>query len=221
MRFKRVELSPANKRQYMIGLGVRDIELLLGNSLAATRSLPVLPEFKEARKRLQKVSKGLAEALEVAKKDGDEGQRVPVEERANYLKASEDNPMLDITRLEIIDHTPCATCKGKLYVLSETDSAAGQSTAFRKICPECKGCGCRGRIVVFNNENIEVRSSIQDNGKTLKLFLDERKKPESMKKVQMIMDKMSGEPKQTSISNKELDKEFLDFLNSFEKFFLR
>jgi hypothetical protein len=204
----------------MIGLGVRDIELLLGTSLAATRSMPVLPEFKEARQRLQKVSKGLAEALAVAKKDGDEGQRVPIEERANYLKAKDDNPMLDITRMEIIDHRTCATCKGALYVLSETDSAAGQSTAFRKICPECQGCGCKGREVVFQSKHTEVRSSIEDNGKTLKLFVDDRKKPESMKKIDMITDKM-GEPRQTSLKNSDFDKEFLDFLNSFEKFFLR
>lgn len=198
MRFKHVELSPANKRQYMIGLGVRDIELLLGTSLATTRNLPVLPEFKEARQRLQKVSKGLAEALEVAKRDGDEGQRVPIEERANYLKAKDNNPMLDITRMEIIDHRPCNGCNGEGFIRNANDPSRGI------LCGKCDGAKMRGREVIFQSKDVEVRSSIQDNGKTLKLFVDERGKPESMQQIKVIIDEQSDNPLDIHFKDSEL-----------------
>lgn len=100
MRFKRVELSSHNKRQYLLALGVRDLELLMGISKAASESMPILPEYKTDRRRLRKITKGLAEAIEVAKADNDEGMSVPVEERANYLRDREENPLEDITRIE-------------------------------------------------------------------------------------------------------------------------
>lgn len=79
-----------------------------------------------------------------------------------------------VTRLELVDHTACTNCKGVGRVLTETDSAAGQSTAFSVECPKCRGSGTPGRSVVFWDPNRALKLSLQDDGRTLKIFISER-----------------------------------------------
>lgn len=79
-----------------------------------------------------------------------------------------------INRLEIIDFRPCSRCNGIGRVNTETDTAAGQSISFSKECIECGGLGSPGRKVIFWDENVQVDPSFQDDGRTLKLFVDNR-----------------------------------------------
>lgn len=144
MRFKRVELSPANKRQYLLAVGLRDIELLLGAALASNRNIPILPENKYDRRRLTSICKALGEALEVAQDDNDSGSRVPISDRDKYSNEDVD-PLFDITRLEIIDHT------------KDIENGGGRTVIFDQ----------------YNNK--QVTSSIQDDGHTLKLFVGDYK----------------------------------------------
>lgn len=89
-------------------------------------------------------------------------------------------PSMDsLTRLELIDHCPCETCDGYGRVRTETDSAAGQSTSFLKECPVCLGAGFKGRDVVFWDKNKTVKASVQDEGRTLKLFITDRREIDS------------------------------------------
>lgn len=66
-----------------------------------------------------------------------------------------------VTRLEIIDHTPCDTCKGQRFVQGE-------------VCKECQGLGAAGREVVFWNKDKQVEVQLQDDDKTLKIFISTR-----------------------------------------------
>lgn len=79
-----------------------------------------------------------------------------------------------ITRFEIIDHTPCTNCDGSGHVLTPTDSAAGQSIAFNKECDKCHGMGTKGREVIFWDAYKQIEASVQDDGKTLKIFISRR-----------------------------------------------
>jgi hypothetical protein len=74
-----------------------------------------------------------------------------------------------VTKLEIIDNTPCKTCKGKKLVLIEGETKPTE-------CPVCKGLGCLGRAVVFSDENKSIEMSLQDDERTLKIFINERAK---------------------------------------------
>ena len=66
-----------------------------------------------------------------------------------------------ITRIEAIDYTPCHFCKnGDIHE--------------KILCKICGGGGYRGRTVVMNDNGKTATASIQDDGKTLKLFIDER-----------------------------------------------
>lgn len=80
----------------------------------------------------------------------------------------------DVTRFEIIDHTPCDNCDGSGIYLTPTDTAAGQSVRFREICKVCGGRGMIGREVIFYDKNKEVDVELQDDGRTLKVFIHER-----------------------------------------------
>jgi hypothetical protein len=73
MRYKVTDYSPANKREYWIALGLRDLELLLEEAKNAARHTPL--SDKETRHRLKGIVKGLATALEEAQKLGDDGTR--------------------------------------------------------------------------------------------------------------------------------------------------
>lgn len=66
-----------------------------------------------------------------------------------------------VTRLEVIDHTACEKCTGQ----------GGTEDVW---CPDCNGTGCKGREVVFWDKNKQVDLSLQDEGKTLKVFIHER-----------------------------------------------
>lgn len=66
-----------------------------------------------------------------------------------------------VTRLEIIDHTICKTCTGQ----------GGTEDVW---CGACGGTGMRGRTVVFWDAAKEVKLSLQDDGRTLKIFIEER-----------------------------------------------
>lgn len=63
-----------------------------------------------------------------------------------------------VTRLELIDHTPCKAC---------TPSA-------RILCGACGGTGIKGRTVVFWDVTKQVELSLQDDDRTLKIFISER-----------------------------------------------
>lgn len=84
------------------------------------------------------------------------------------------NELNKVTRLEVIDHTPCSRCGGTGRVKTWTDSAAGQSIAFDKECDGCAGTGTPGRELMFWDAYKEVSMSLQDDGKTLKLFINKR-----------------------------------------------
>lgn len=66
-----------------------------------------------------------------------------------------------VTRLEIIDHSPCKKCHG-------------QGGTEEVLCPDCGGLGIRGRQVVFWDKDKKIELSLQDDGRTLKVFIDER-----------------------------------------------
>ncbi len=170
MRFKRVELSPANKRQYLIALGVRDIELMLGEALNAAQHTPPTKENKHDRRRLNAIVKGLRDALKVAESDRDNGTRIPVDERDQYSDEDTGNPLEDITRLEIIDHRPCSSCRGRCAA----NYLQGDGSYKEMPCDVCSGMGAKGREIIFWDEESRVTPVVQDKGKTLKLFLTER-----------------------------------------------
>ncbi len=174
MRFVRIEQSPANKKQYTMAMGKKDIELLKEMALLSHRYFPRTKALQDDRRRLASIAKAFAEAQKLVEYDTDEGDRLPLEERQKYKNKLNENHMAEITRLEIIDHRPCPKCHGDRFVLTETDTAGGQSTAFRKECPECQGMGSKGRQHIFTDPNVEVKSSVQDEGRTLKLFIGER-----------------------------------------------
>lgn len=149
MRFIRRELSPANKKQYLLALGKRDLELLVGVSKLASKNMPILPDNKDDRQRLRSMTKSLSEALEMCIKDGDDGNTVPLSERDEFRKENPKqlDPMEKITRLEIIDH-------------SQYNKAS--------------------RELIFSDRSKQVESSIQDDGRTLKLFIKRRQQPEDL-----------------------------------------
>lgn len=76
-----------------------------------------------------------------------------------------------VTRLEIIHHDNngiCDVCRGEGRF---TDSIfAGVK------CPVCQGSGKQptGRDVIFHNKNKQIDVQLQDEGRTLKIFVNER-----------------------------------------------
>lgn len=72
-----------------------------------------------------------------------------------------------ITRLEVIDHTNCKSCNGigRQHIEGQFGSVE---------CPSCHGLGSSGRTVVFIDERKQVETSIQDDGRTLKIFISKR-----------------------------------------------
>lgn len=76
-----------------------------------------------------------------------------------------------VTRLEIIDHTPCDECEGTGWVavpMPKTEEALQQQ------CIGCHGMGVAGRTVVVHNKGVQVDLELQDDERTLKIFIHER-----------------------------------------------
>lgn len=80
MRFRFSEFAPSNKRQYLLALGVRDIEIMLGLVSRAAESMPRLtrlsnPQYDEVRVRIKSMEKALTSALAEANRLLDDGDR--------------------------------------------------------------------------------------------------------------------------------------------------
>lgn len=74
--------------------------------------------------------------------------------------------MNKITRFEIIHHEPCDTCHG-----AKTIEVAG--TGIIQECPRCHGAGFEGRdVIVSPYDGNTVTYSVQDDGRTLKVFIE-------------------------------------------------
>lgn len=69
-----------------------------------------------------------------------------------------------INRFEIIHHVSCEACKG-----SGIDSERPPQR-----CTDCDGLGCKGREVIFWDDDKQLDIDIQDEGRTLKVFVHER-----------------------------------------------
>lgn len=80
----------------------------------------------------------------------------------------------NVTRLEIIDHRPCKECHGARWIhLNEPDQRPVE-------CSECWGMGSKGRTVIVGGpaykqpDNADITLSLQDDGKTLKVFVSDK-----------------------------------------------
>lgn len=77
----------------------------------------------------------------------------------------------NITRFEIIDHRPCCECEGSGWVAvprEEGDEPKQQQ------CIGCGGAGMSGRTVVVHDKGVSVDVELQDDDRTLKVFIHER-----------------------------------------------
>lgn len=73
-----------------------------------------------------------------------------------------------VTRFEIIDHRPCPQCRGERYIGTN-----------KLECPTCHGGGSIGRFPIFHNKNSQIEVQLQDDDRTLKVFITERKQDAS------------------------------------------
>lgn len=178
MRFTRTELSPANKKQYTMAMGKKDIELLHEMALLAHKYTPNTREMHDAKRRLASIAKAFASAMAEVEYDSDEGDKLPLEERQAYKDMLDKNPMAEVNRLEIIDHRKCRTCHGDCFM----NVLQADRTYKKQECKECSGMGSKGRTVIVGgpaygySDDIDISSSVQDQGRTLKLFIQERGK---------------------------------------------
>ena len=74
-----------------------------------------------------------------------------------------------VTRFELIHHTPCTGCGGEGRQRIE-----GQGGDFE--CPVCHGMGTIGREIIFHDVSKKIEASLQDDDRTLKIFIKEREK---------------------------------------------
>lgn len=72
-----------------------------------------------------------------------------------------------VTRFEIINHTPCNNCGGSGKEYNHNYSQEVE-------CSDCRGTGIPGRTVYFRNENLQLDVELQDDDRTLKVFIHER-----------------------------------------------
>lgn len=213
MKFTRTELSPANKLRYSFTLGKKDIELLYQEALNAHRYYPETKETHNDRRRLASIAKEFKKALAEAERDGDDGDSVPIQDRASYKRAKEENPMLDITRVEVIDHRPCYTCDGIGVVKNSRHDG--------KVYMDCPDHNKRGRV--FVSHNVDVTSSIQDQGSTLKLFINERDTYEPKKQIDVIIDKLGHKEYISDLAARMATDDMsdsIDYLVNFRKRFM-
>lgn len=81
-----------------------------------------------------------------------------------------------VTRLEIIDHTDCKRCKGKGWLLNGRPIDIKTHKGARpEECSNCGGMGMPGRNLVFWDNDKTIELSLQDDGRTLKVFVGYRK----------------------------------------------
>ena len=72
-----------------------------------------------------------------------------------------------INRFEIIDHTVCTKCDGEMWIDPDNNSKPVQ-------CDMCAGLGCPGRTVVVWDGNKQIDIDIQDDERTLKVYIHDR-----------------------------------------------
>lgn len=73
----------------------------------------------------------------------------------------------NINRVELIDHRPCNKCHGdRSYNELQKDRSYKLTE-----CSECFGMGSAGRSIIFWNDHTEIAVEVQDEGRTLKLFV--------------------------------------------------
>jgi DnaJ-class molecular chaperone len=70
-----------------------------------------------------------------------------------------------VMRVEVIDQTPCHSCQG-----------SGHTYRTKIACTACGGIGVPGRNVVFWASSKQIELSLQDDERTLKIFITERVK---------------------------------------------
>lgn len=70
-----------------------------------------------------------------------------------------------VNRLEIIDHRPCDGCRGTGRIENMNDSRR------YLVCGKCGGGLVNGRTVLARGD-IKIHLELQDNGETLKIFVD-------------------------------------------------
>lgn len=87
-----------------------------------------------------------------------------------------------VTRLETVDNTPCKPCDGLGWFLNgkpvgpETYPGPFKDGVKPKVCAECMGAGFPGRSVVFWDKEKQIQLSLQDDERTLKIFISNRSK---------------------------------------------
>ena len=76
-----------------------------------------------------------------------------------------------VTRFEIIDHRPCCECDGSGLVAVPSRKKSDEP---KQQCVGCGGAGMLGRTVVAHDKGVGVDVELQDDGRTLKVFIHER-----------------------------------------------
>ena len=71
-----------------------------------------------------------------------------------------------VTLLELVDRSACTYCGGEAYI--------NQPRERPKKCWSCGGTGTKGRQVIFWDANKSIKLSVQDDGRTLKIFVSNR-----------------------------------------------
>lgn len=89
---------------------------------------------------------------------------------------AEERPSTDqVTRFEVIDHRQCVWCRGRL-----TANYAQEDGSYKELpCDKCDGSGISGgRVYVAQSNaetsNIQIELSYQDDGKTLRVFVNDK-----------------------------------------------
>lgn len=78
MRFRWTEYAPSNKRQYVMSISLRDLEIMHALAANADRAMPKIPsnpQYEEVRTRLASMAKAMTAALVEADRLEDDGNR--------------------------------------------------------------------------------------------------------------------------------------------------